>query len=122
MPWPGEPPLPAPPVPPQPTTASWRRCSETKTPPLFLSPCPTRPDIIGEDDGVKAEDIAVTDVGGGQRLSLPAWSSDGSLIAASLDTAPSEPGGGVLAVVDPVTGSITRLGPAGEETRLRPTP
>jgi Tol biopolymer transport system component len=63
----------------------------------------------------------ITDVGEEQRLSLPKWSPDGALIAASLDTTPGAPGGGVAAVVDPVTGLITRLGDTvGEYVGLRP--
>ena len=63
----------------------------------------------------------ITDVGA-QQLSLPMWSSDGSLIAASLDTAPGVPGGGVAVVVDPVTGAITPLGDtAGDYVMLRPS-
>jgi Tol biopolymer transport system component len=62
----------------------------------------------------------ITDVGA-QQLSLPMWSSDGSLIAASLDTAPGAPGGGVAVVVDPVTGAISRLADtAGDYVMLRP--
>jgi len=65
----------------------------------------------------------ITDVGEGQRLLLPRWSPDGSLIAASLDTAPTAPSRLVGVVVDPVTGTFTRLGDmVSEEVRLRPNP
>jgi Tol biopolymer transport system component len=63
----------------------------------------------------------ITNVGGEQRLSLPMWSSDGALIAATLDTTPADPGGIEAAVVDPVSGAITNLGPYGEYVMLRPT-
>jgi hypothetical protein len=49
------------------------------------------------------------------------WSSDGSLIAASLDTTPDEGGGSLVVVVDAKSGVVTPLGPAGGRTRLRPS-
>lgn len=64
---------------------------------------------------------AITDIGQ-RRLLLPMWSSDGSLIAATLDTTPGEPGGQHGVVVDPVTGAITALPDAnGDYARLRPS-
>jgi Tol biopolymer transport system component len=63
----------------------------------------------------------ITNVGA-QRLSLPMWSSDGSLIAATLDTTPGGPGGRFAAVVDPETGAITPLAePVSDYARLRPS-
>lgn len=54
----------------------------------------------------------ITDVGG-RRLSLPRWSADGSLIAATLDAE-------VAVVVDPATGAITPLAdPVSYYARLR---
>lgn len=62
----------------------------------------------------------ITDVGV-QQLSLPMWSSDGSLIAATLDTTPGQPGGQSAVVVDAGTGAITQLAdPVSDYARLRP--
>jgi Tol biopolymer transport system component len=63
----------------------------------------------------------ITNVADEQRLYLPMWSSDGSLIAASLDTTPNEFGGSLVVVVDAKTGVVTPLGPEGGRARLRPS-
>ena len=65
---------------------------------------------------------AITDLGDEQGLSLPVWSSDGTLIAATLDTTLGEPGGQMAVVVNLETGAITPLAePISDYARLRPT-
>lgn len=62
----------------------------------------------------------ITDVGV-ERLSLPVWSSDGTRIAATLDTTPTEPGGQQAVVVDAASGAISPLAdPISDYARLRP--
>ena len=63
----------------------------------------------------------ITNVGDVRRLYLPMWSSDGSSIAATLDTTPDEAGGDLVVVIDAATGVITPLGPEGARTRIRPS-
>jgi Tol biopolymer transport system component len=63
----------------------------------------------------------ITGIGDEHRLYLPRWSSDGLLIAASLDTSPGEPGGSLVVVVDAKSGTVTKLGPKGGRSSLRPS-
>ncbi len=73
-----------------------------------------------EPDGTGRRPL--TDVGEEWRLLLPMWTSDGALVAATLDTNASEPGGQRPVVVDPTTGEISALRDAGDYARVRPTP
>jgi Tol biopolymer transport system component len=65
---------------------------------------------------------SITNVGEDRQLSLAKWSSDGTLVAATLDTSPGIPGGLETAVIDATTGKITSLNDASEYARIRPTP
>ena len=64
---------------------------------------------------------ALTNVGPGEGFSLPMWSADGSLIAATMDTTLDAPGGQMAVVVDPATGTMTPLAdPVSDYARVRP--
>lgn len=74
-----------------------------------------------EADGTNRR--AITDVGSQQQLSLPKWSNDGALIAATLDTTADQEGGQQAVIVDPASGTITPLAdPLSDYAGLRPSP